>query len=90
MKSVIAVLCLMLSGCAIFSAPVPRHNQVSVTVELVDSLPNNYTGMAVWNGPSCHVRLLRSAYPRCLQHEIRHCFEGPFHGNHASSEDCFN
>lgn len=83
---------LLLSGCAMFDGPVPLYDEVNIRVLLVDSIPGAYPGQvgrATWMGPFCDVLLLRSHYPRCLQHEARHCFEGPFHGANSSSEDCF-
>ena len=84
------VALLLLSGCAIFDGPVPLHQERKIHVVLVDDLPGGIGGRANWFSDTCTVWLRRSTYPRCLQHEIRHCFEGPFHGNNASSEDCFN
>lgn len=34
----------------------------------------------------CNIRLRE--YPKCLLHEIRHCFEGDYHPNEASDDDC--
>lgn len=35
---------------------------------------------------TCIIALRR--YPECLLHEIRHCIEGPWHGDKRNNEDC--
>lgn len=78
---------MMLAGCAsapnapgFFTGPTPLHDSVTIQVELVDSLPGNLAGQATWTDNFCIVKILRRTYPRCLQHENRHCFEGAYHG----------
>lgn len=91
MRALAVVALCSLSGCAsFFSGPVPLHDSVSVRVTLVDNVPGGYTGRAFWLGDQCDVILRRDTYPRCLQHEVRHCFEGAFHGDAPSSDDCFD
>ena len=84
---------LLLTGCAMFDGPVPLRDSATFTVMLVDRLPGAYPGQvgrAVCNasGDNCALMLLRDQYPLCLTHEIRHAFEGPFHGSARSGEDC--
>lgn len=81
---------LLLSGCAMFDGPVPIREAMTVRITLTDSLPPDYNGYATWAGDQCDIVLRRSTYPRCMQHEVRHCFEGDFHRNAPSSEDCFD
>lgn len=93
MRALALLLLACLTGCAstsaFFTGPVPLYDEVNIRVRLVDHIPGGYIGRATWAGPNCDVVLLRSHYPRCLQHEGRHCFEGPFHGPAPSDEDCY-
>ena len=36
----------------------------------------------------CYIHMPRNKYPRCLQHEVRHCIEGNWHKGRVSTEDC--
>lgn len=36
----------------------------------------------------CTLEILRDSYPYCLQHELRHAFEGNWHANRETLEDC--
>lgn len=91
-------LVVALSACSFFEAkrmPVNRDH-VLVDIELVDELPpsagvasaSKKFGDYSCDGDFCHVRILRKTYPFCVTHEIRHVFEGDWHGQHASTEDC--
>jgi hypothetical protein len=82
-----ALLCLMLTGCASFDAPKPvmERNTVKVTVVEVKGLPT--LGRASWgNNGMCFIALRE--YPKCLQHEMRHCLEGKWHDEKPNSEGC--
>lgn len=79
-------MALTLSGC--HSLPIPRHDAVSVTIILTDNLPKGISGRANCDGPVCTLLVRRSTYPDCITHEVRHAFEGAFHGARPSSEDC--
>ena len=81
----------LLQGC---SNPVYdiKTDKTTVVVELVDRVDNQGSyGMAVWSDDykRCHVRVLKSIYPHCITHEIRHCFEGDFHAGRDSIADCY-
>lgn len=89
------VLLLALSGCAsLHPAPVPVRTSVLFSVDLVDD-----SALEPWqyghanctpDGSFCAIKLRRSTYPYCVAHEIRHAFEGNFHGNAWPTEDCHN
>lgn len=82
MRYLLMALCLALPGCAaVFDGPQPAR--------LVDDLPPGIGGRASWSGNICAVLIRRETYPRCLTHEWRHCFEGPFHGDKPSDESCY-
>jgi hypothetical protein len=78
---------LLLAGCA--AQPVPVHDQVFFSVKLVDELPPRVYGTAKCSfGNVCQIELLRSVYPDCLTHEIRHGFEGNWHEGYETTWDC--
>lgn len=95
MRALALLLLASLTGCAsLHPAPVPYRDAVSLRVELVadHELPPNVYGRAdcVPGTDYCLIRLRKSAYPYCIRHEIlRHPFEGAFHGDRRSTEDCF-
>lgn len=83
-----------LTGCASLQRPIPYRDAVTLRVELVGDreLPTGIAGRAdcVPDTDYCLIRLRKSAYPYCIQHEIlRHPFEVAFHGDRPSSEDCW-
>lgn len=81
-----------LPGCSTFDGPVPLRDRVFVEVILPDDLPINVNGRYQCDptGDYCTLYIKRSTYPYCVAHEIRHAFEGNFHGNAWSTEDCHN
>jgi hypothetical protein len=91
----LALLSLLLAGCASFDAPVPKeivHSQFHFTIyERPELLPApNVHGTATlldFGGQRVCVVNLRQ-YPVCLLHEIRHCIEGNWHDEKPNSEDC--
>lgn len=91
----ITAACLAITGCA---APadqgsLPGKRTVEITVEEVAHLGGalgtatmrtNAEGVIV----ACHIKLTK--YPRCLQHEIRHCLEGNWHDGKETRMGCFD
>lgn len=87
----IALLVATLAGCSTFDppAPVPIRHAAFVHVDLVDSFADpSQRGQAVCTGSVCQVQILRKHYPFCLQHEMRHVFEGAWHGDLKTTADC--
>jgi len=83
-------MCIMLVACS--SAPTYNINAKDFwfSLRLVDEMPEYWIhGIAEWDNIQCRVTLVRQEYPRCLQHEVRHCLEGGWHGNYYNSDDCF-
>lgn len=82
-------MALCLTGCAVVQ-PTPVRDRVIVEIELTEALPPGIIGRAwcIPDGSWCHMKLRRSAYPRCATHEIRHLFEGAWHGDTPSTVDC--
>lgn len=85
--AVVAVL-VFLSGCR--TLPAPMRERVVVEIELTEDVPHGATGHAwcVPDGSWCSMKLRRSRYPECATHEVRHLFEGAWHGTTPSAEDC--
>ena len=83
-----AILALALTGCASFDGPQPRRNEIYAHIVLVDSLPAGVGGDSLCINGVCTIRILRSLYPYCITHEVRHGFEGDFHAG-PSDADCY-
>lgn len=83
-------LALLLSGCGFFDATTkPKRDEVFVAIKLVDDLPMRQYGEARCSVDGvCILEIKRDTYPMCITHEVRHAFEGNFHGNQPSDEDC--
>lgn len=81
------LLCLMLTGCSAFEPQQTykiERKTVKVTVIEIKQLPT--LGRAAWTGETCFIALRE--YPKCLQHEMRHCLEGQWHGSAPNGSDC--
>lgn len=79
------LLCMALAGCTAPQAYTLERKTVKVTVVEVKQLPT--LGHAAWTGDTCFIALRE--YPTCLQHEMRHCLEGKWHGDTKNDDDCF-
>ena len=90
MKTLLALLLLLLTGCAAFNQPeLPvKSNTVLMQVTLSDDLPAGINGYADWSGPVCMVTLRAAWYLLCLPHEADHCFRGAWHGRTPNSSQC--
>jgi len=89
MKLLMLLLCLVLAACATAQYTV-KDRDFWFHLELVERLPALYQhGLAQWDGQQCWVTLIKSEYPRCLQHEVRHCIEGQWHTEEWNNDDCF-
>ena len=79
--TLLVALTLLLSGCA-----APRElerTQAVILMELHDTSPEGWAtgqvGQWRFTGAVHQVDILKSAYPECVEHEIRHVFEGDWH-----------
>lgn len=85
---------LLITGCSQFDEPrglAVVREEVFVHIKLVDELHaprGKRYGQAECVSNICTIYLLRQHYPFCLAHEVRHLFEGRYHGDRASLEDC--
>lgn len=58
-------------------------------VERIDYKPNTEAyGLSRCANGVCVIEVLRDRYPYCVEHEIRHVFEGAWHGNRETLEGC--
>lgn len=64
-----------------------QRSVTTITVIESDNLQQRVKGRTMQAGDKCLI-ILRE-YPYCLQHEVRHCLEGPWHGDQPNGEDCF-
>lgn len=88
MRSAIAILCICLTGCSSGTpTPEPQWNDVVVLITLTDDLPEDMMGDAIVYNGVCKVRLRRSTYPKCLPHEMLHCF-GWSHSDKPNNKFC--
>lgn len=88
----IVLLALLLSGCSVFEAPEYHRERDTVVaiIELTDDMPADWMiGHANCKDGLCRIKIRKSRYPDCITHEIRHGFEGAFHGNERSDESCY-
>lgn len=85
----IIILALLLSGCN-ESQKTPERDEVFARIRLVDDIPQHpgAYGYATCNEGVCDIQIRRDIYPDCITHEIRHGFEGLWHGDTESMEDC--
>lgn len=89
----VLAIVLVLSGCAADEAArVPVRDDVLLHVRLVEHIDykpgTKAFGLTRCANDVCVVEVLRDSYPYCLQHEIRHIFEGDWHANRESIEGC--
>lgn len=84
LKAILILLLSALAGCAAHQTYTLERKTVKITVVEVKQLPT--LGRAAWTGDTCFIALRE--YPKCLQHEMRHCLEGKWHGDTPSDSDC--
>lgn len=89
---ILLISLLFLSGCANNPPPKLIQNEgVKVTLINDANLPALRDGKpqlartTVGDG-FCLIELTK--YPKCLLHEIRHCFEGDWHKGRETTQDC--
>jgi hypothetical protein len=91
MKLLACSLFALLSGCvviqddAMFMAktPEPQTRQImwlkTDNPAAICNMPANTEACARWSGNRCTVITKPGVYYHVFGHELRHCFEGPFH-----------
>ena len=91
MKYLVILAALLFSACTSIqqSKPkIPFPSQTVSTIEIRKLVGGNYNTLAyaLIQGDHCIIYLRH--YPKCLAHEIRHCYEGNWHEGRKSSEYC--
>lgn len=91
-------LCLLFStalmgGCVSqVHQPLPIRDEAVIHVKLVDHIdyvPGAHAyGLSRCANGVCTVEILRQYYPHCVEHEIRHVFEGDWHPGRETLEGC--
>lgn len=80
---------LLLAGCA---SPVPLRDEIVAHIRLVDRIDYRpgYTahGLSTCANGICRIEVLRSEYPGCITHEVRHGFEGNWHPDIETTRGC--
>lgn len=70
----------------------PTRDEALIHVRLVDHIDykpgTRAFGMSRCANGVCTVEILRDHYPYCLDHELRHVFEGDWHAGHGTVEGC--
>ena len=83
----------LLAGCASKpQVPPVSRDEALIHVRLVDRIdykPGTQAyGLSRCANGVCVIEILRDRYPFCLNHEIRHVFEGDWHAGRESIEGC--
>lgn len=90
MKYIIAVV-LLLSSCKTFTEhnttlSFPTTEPKVITIHKLEGGDPDNLGYVLIKGNQCAIYLRH--YPKCLVHEIRHCYEGNWHEGRDSTEYC--
>ncbi|MEN6303636.1 MAG: hypothetical protein ABFE08_07100 [Armatimonadia bacterium] len=89
MRHLLMVASLLLPGCAMFDGPdiTPVRDTVSIQFTLTEDIPAGRDGQATSFGDFCIIQLRPSVYPRCVTHEVAHCF-GWVHDGRPNGDYC--
>ena len=83
----ISLLVAALAACTTFDAPRPVLERTASIINFKIDPTLTTLGHAQWVGQLCTITLRE--YPVCLQHEVRHCLEGKWHGATPNNDDCW-
>lgn len=80
-----------MTGCATFIehntvVPFPERTVSYIEIRKLSGGDPNVLAYADITGTTCIIYLRN--YPRCLAHEVRHCYEGNWHERRKTSEMC--
>jgi len=83
MKIFSVLLLLALAGCESEYNTVRDKAFFEITIvdEIVPYQGDEVVGYADCKFGLCSIQILRSHYPDCIEHEIRHGFEDDWHGD---------
>ena len=88
MRLLITALALLLTACTTHTIDRPEVVVISRVVEtLPEWCPERALACAERFEAACYVYVRADIYPRCVEHEMRHCHEGLWHEG-PSVEGC--
>lgn len=88
----IIIAAALLAACD-QEAPTPKRTEAFFSVRLVDEITHAVPGHTVHGttrcaNAVCQIEILKSGYPYCLAHEIRHVLEDDWHEGRETTWDC--
>lgn len=95
-KLTLLLLAIVLSGCSepppFDASKIDGVTSYTFVPHLVDALPKNHSGMHIYDvaTDTHHIYLIRSEFPRCLEHEILHVIFDNWHKGTNSTKYCYN
>lgn len=88
----VCLILMVLAGCSAQPAPTPDLDIIFASIKLVDSFPDRSPStLALAKGTEhgfCSIEIRRDVYPRCITHEVMHCFSGNWHEGYETDEYC--
>ena len=84
-----AILSISLCSCGLLETFDRKTDRVEVVITVQESISNRSKGTrgySITRNGKCYVYILEEWYPYLLDHEIRHCFEGHWHGDSRNIE----
>lgn len=92
MKLIIILIAVFyLSSCASFKEHHARYNfpdkkEMKITIHKLEG--GDFTLLAYAEIYENECKIYLRHYPKCLAHEVRHCFEGNWHEGRKTDEEC--
>lgn len=88
----LTLIALSMTSCTTFkqynsNIPFPTNNFSKITILKLESNEPKILGTADIQGDECIIRLKQ--YPKCLAHEVRHCYEGNWHHGEENDDWCY-
>lgn len=92
MKYLIILLTIYLTSCVSIReyntvVPFPKQNISTIEIRKLIGGDPDTLAYALIQGDKCTIYLRQ--YPKCLAHEVRHCYEGNWHEGRDSDEWCY-
>lgn len=84
----LVVAFITLFSCAGVPAVKPEIKKKTFSIVIEEDENLTTLGRQWYVSNVCFIKL--KEYPKCLQHEVRHCIEGNWHEGYETDEDCFH
>lgn len=80
---------LIYAGCSM-PVPKPMVERQIIVMDLVDKpkVEGAYGTAQKITDTLCHIEIVKSAYPKCITHEVMHCFSGDWHQGYDTTQYC--